>query len=243
MCSVQAPATTRSSTLHLTLSYVGEMGDTQARPSDVARALTHLGWICRIAYSIGMPASPLPLASIEQNQWLEPRIVLLHYGSPFESITEIASSVLASTSAMSLMIYALKRMWKLPTEFRTYDKNAEARFLEAASQAVEAEMRLDALIHDQELLSEKRRENRRKESEAASARESGLLKDPARLVKEREEARADMKCEDKKLEEDLEVLDADLGWPKGTIQGLDDRADPETGWEGVSAIWLVEEET
>jgi hypothetical protein len=87
------------------------------------------------------------LETIEKSDSYEPQIVRLRYGSPFEVIARLSDPILGGAVAMSVVIYGIKRLWKLPTELRTHSADVEAEYLIAQTFAIEALERRD-LVRD-----------------------------------------------------------------------------------------------
>jgi hypothetical protein len=236
MHSPLAPTLTRASILHVEIEYRGQMGEAEVHPRDLANAVSNLGWLCRVAYAIGMPKETFSLEAIEKNQWLEPRIVRLQFGSPFEAITEIASPILASATAMSAVIYSLKRLWKLPVEFRTHERLMEARFIEAEAKALEAEIRKSEIEREYEDLLGQQVAKRQRDLEQAGGSDLGTWREQYDEMRQR--SAEDFRSAQAKKVEALDALDVDIQWPAGTMRRLDSRI--EHGWQGKSALWLAE---
>jgi hypothetical protein len=135
--------------------------------------------------------------------------------------------VLGSIAAMSIVIYAVKRIWKLPVEFRTHEREVEARFLEADARALKAELHRDAILEKQ---AEARSQSWKRGLEAIRLRDHDQLQ----AQNERDDVR---KQEDR---EELALVDEEWNWPRGTTLKVEDMRRP-TSVNGGSAVWTTED--
>lgn len=185
----------------------------------------------RIANAIGAPGDTPEFDQIKAEAWLEPRLIRLHYGSPCEVIIQLAGPIVSSVGAMSAAIFAMKRLWKLPTEMRTHSQEVEAKFLDAETRAIEALQRRDeaqqrylqstavAMAHVEETWGELRAGDRLPVFERLRHHIS-----PA----ETERTKA------------FESIDLDFDWPRGTVAGIEKSA--RKGWVGESSTWFAGDE-
>lgn len=221
---------TQGNTLHLEL-VTAEDRNSEVQPADMVALVESIRLICRIGYAIGAPRDTPDLKGIEREEWLEPRLLRLHYGSPFEAITELAGPILTSAAAMSVVIYALKRLWTLPTEIRTHSQAVEAEYLQAETAAIHALRRRDE-AHRKYMDSVSRPYEKYKEERASP--------DPDAQMNRLDRLRREIKPFEAERESAFESIDREARWPKGTTDRIERAGYP--GWKGESALWFAEDD-
>gem|GEM_PF-4759009 len=77
------------------------------------------------------PVQPAALSSYIDEQALEIRVARLSYASPLEVSLVVGQIVLGSVSALSALIYAVKRLYGLDLELKTHREERRAEFTAA----------------------------------------------------------------------------------------------------------------
>ncbi len=225
------PATsTHSSVLHIEFTVSG--GRRDVSPVEVINLLESIKFTGRLANGIALPRWESPsLHEIKTSPTLEPPIIGLRYGSPFEAAIQLAEPVLETVAAVSAVIYTIKRLWKLPTELRTHSQEVEAKFLEAETKATLAKSLRD----------EVQETYRRRDAMMGSSRRHAYADAGEDVLNARLE-RLDTQgvANREKRKRDLWDLDAENGWPQGTILQIEEL--PTPSWVGRSASWLDEDD-
>lgn len=215
--------------LHLELSPGAEI-EGQVSPNELATQLRTVAWLVGVAHARARGSDPH--WEFERGlKRFEPPVREVHFASPLSLLVEMPLPILGSISAMSLLIYGVKRIWGLPLEFRTHHEEQRAQFSAAAARAVEAEERFaDA---KERMYARFREAEDRRRSELEPTRPTSVFQDPQYAKDSRDAAELF----------DQEVSDAseDLGWGSPILREIDSSR-PSPHWKGTAATWLAHDD-